>query len=257
MNTQPQEDYWNEIADDYQRLTHISTDDFHFGPLLPGDQQLDILPPITAGMRCLELGCGAAQNSIALAKRGGICTAVDISSKQLAHAERLAETEGVTLALHCCPLEDATAWPDGQYDLVHSVFALPFVAEPEEFIRQAASKVKPGGMLLLTTSHPLFSGEWLELEDEEMGIFLPSYFEPADDLRQTKDGRIIGSASYPISTVSEWIYAAGLRDLRLWEPRPLAQGELNSAPYFSPAWADLHPKLATTPVAAIYTAHKC
>ena len=53
---QPQQTYWDEIANDYQRLTSISTDDFHFAPLLPGDRQLGILPEISPGMRCLELG---------------------------------------------------------------------------------------------------------------------------------------------------------------------------------------------------------
>jgi SAM-dependent methyltransferase len=254
MDTQPQQVYWDEIAEEYQRLTRISTDDFHFGPLLPGDLELQILPEITSGMSCLELGCGAAQNSIALARRGAVCTAIDISSHQIQHAAQLAAAAKVDIELHCLPLEETLDWPGGQYDLVHSVFALPFIADPEGFVRQGAAKVSPGGTFLLATAHPVFSGEWLEVEDEEMGIFLPSYFEPDDDLRQTSDGRIIGSSAYPISMISDWIHSAGLRNLRLWEPKPLPLDALDRAPYRSPAWADLHPKLAVAPVAVIYRA---
>ena len=65
---------------------------------------------------------------------------------------------------------------------------------------------------------------------EEMGLFLPSYFQPPDDLRETEMGEIIGSSAYPIATVSEWIYAAGLRDLRLWEPQPLPLESAQHAP---------------------------
>jgi SAM-dependent methyltransferase len=106
MDTQPQQVYWDEIAEEYQRLTRISTDDFHFGPLLPGDLELQILPEITSGMSCLELGCGAAQNSIALARRGAVCTAIDISSHQIQHAAQLAAAAKVDIELHCLPLEE-------------------------------------------------------------------------------------------------------------------------------------------------------
>ncbi len=254
MLARAQKQYWDQIADDYQRLTEIATDDFHFGPLLPGDRQLGILPEVAPGTTCLELGCGAAQNSICLAKQGATCTAIDISPKQIKHARALTEQHGVSIDLQCLPLEDTGAWPKGPFDLVHSVYALPFVAKPEAFIKRAAESVAPGGTLVLATQHPVFAAEWLELEDEEMGLFLPSYFDPPDDLRETETGDIIGSSAYPISTVSEWIHHAGLRDLRLWEPPPLPIDALDTAPYHSPAWKDLHPKLAAAPVAIIYRA---
>jgi len=222
--------------------------------LLPGDSQLDILPEIAENTTCLELGCGAAQNSICLARRGARCTAIDISSAQIEHAKQLAQHHGVEISLQCAALEDEDAWPEGQYDFVHSVYALPFVDDPESFIRRAAARVAPGGTLLISTQHPVFAAEWLELEDEEMGLFLPSYFDPPEDLRQTATGELIGSSAYPISRVSEWIHSAGLRNLRLWEPEPLPMEAIDQAPYHSPAWKELHPKLAAAPVSIIYTA---
>lgn len=252
--TQPQKQYWDEIADDYQRLTRIATDDFHFGPLLPGNRKLGILPEITPETHCLELGCGAAQNSIYLASTGAHCTAVDISTEQIRHATRLAEKSTLSLDLHCASLDEPASWPKGTFDLVHSVYALPFLSEPEAFVKAAANCVNPGGTFLLVTQHPVFAAEWLELEEEEMGLFLPSYFNPADDLRQTQDDQIIGSSSYPISTVSKWIHDAGLRDLQLWEPEPLPEAELERAPYHSPAWIEQYPKLVCAPVSVIYAA---
>lgn len=251
---QPQKTYWDSISADYQALTTIATDDFHFGPLLPGDRALGILPEIHPGLTCLELGCGAAQNSIYLARQGAVCTAIDISPEQIQHAKSLAQQSSVSIDLHCLALEDTRAWPTKQFDLVHSVYALPFIDDPEKFILRAAASVAPGGTFLLVTQHPVFAAEWLELEDEEMGLFLPSYFAPPEDVRETEDGEIIGSRAYPISTVSAWIHATGLCDLQLWEPEPLAENEINEAPYHSPAWIELHPKLACAPVSIIYTA---
>jgi len=294
----PQQMYWDTISDDYQELTTIKTSDFHFGPLLPGNSDLNILPEVKKGTTCLELGCGGAQNSIFLAKQGAICTAVDISQKQIQHAEQLAAKHKVKIALSCFPLEDFSAWPTKsmtnshcatqrvaqtksvpiserhndvqrassnnikspqtkqQFDLVHSVYTLPFIENPEAFIKNAANHVSVGGTFLLVTKHPVFCAEWLELEDEEMGSFLPSYFEPPDDIRENTDGDLIISRAYPISTVSNWIHRAGLQNLQIWEPQPLPLEEINNAPYHSPAWIELHPNLSTSPVSIIYLAQK-
>jgi cyclopropane fatty-acyl-phospholipid synthase-like methyltransferase len=250
----PQKIYWDSIADDYQKLTSISTDDFHFGPLLPGDSILKILPELPAGSTCLELGCGAAQNSIFLAKQGADCSAIDISPQQIEWARKLADANSVKIELSAAPLEEESAWPDRKFDRVHSVYALPFIEEPQHFIEMAASRLAPGGTLLLVTKHPMFCSETIELEDEETGLFMPSYFDPPEDIRSTPSGEIIASRAYPVSTVAHWIHAAGLRDLRIWEPEPLPKTELHKAPYYSPAWIEMHDKLATAPVSIIYTA---
>ena len=250
----PQQTYWNSIADDYQQLTTISTEDFHFGPLLPGNRELNLLPPVGTGTTCLELGCGGGQNSIYLAHQGAACTAIDISEKQIRHARKLAAENNLDIDFRVSALENQAVWPQQQFDLVHSVYTLPFIEAPEEFIRRAAACAAPGGTLLLAAQHPVFSGEWLEIEDEETGLFLTSYFEPPEDIRVNPNGQIIASRAYPISEVSEWIYAAGLRNLRIFEPQPLPLARIKEAPYHSPAWIELHPKLSAIPVSIIYTA---
>ena len=92
------EQYWEEIAEAYQAETVISTDDFHYGPLIAGDSELELLPKTLSGLDCLEIGCGGAQNSIYLAKHGANCTAVDISAKQLRFAKQLARQAGVIVS---------------------------------------------------------------------------------------------------------------------------------------------------------------
>ena len=89
--------YWDATADLYQRATRISVRDFHYGPLLPGDRELGLLPDPVEGLRCLEVGCGAGQNSIHLASRGAVCTALDVSDGMLDHGRRLAAREGVAI----------------------------------------------------------------------------------------------------------------------------------------------------------------
>lgn len=113
--------------------------------------------------------------------------------------------------------------------------------------------LNPGGTLLFSTGHPLFSGEWLELENE-FGIFLKDYFEPVPDSRFSKDGsEIVRSAYYPLSETARWIYEAGLLIERLLEPVPLPVGQgKTDFPYSSKGWLSLYPKLAKIPVVAIF-----
>ena len=84
--SEPQRRYWNAIAADYRAITRIDGSDFHYGPLLPGERKLRLLPPLTPGMTALELGCGEGQNSLYLARLGLQCTALDISEAQLSYA---------------------------------------------------------------------------------------------------------------------------------------------------------------------------
>ncbi len=259
--------YWDDLAEVYQRETRISTEDFHYGPLLPGDLELKLLPArlrqgsgvarTSDSIRCLEIGCGAGQNSIFLAKQGAQCTAIDISEEQLAHGRKLAEAEGVAVDFRRVSMDAMGGC--GTFDLIHSTYALPFSSNPERMISEAAAMLKPGGVFLLTTGHPLYAGEWLETGDSEEGLFLPDYFHPEPDVRMSLDDSTMSAAqTWPISTVAEWIHEAGLTIDQLLEPEPLPIPDMSEAeireriPYESANWRALYPQLARVPVVVIF-----
>ena len=244
-----QRTYWNGLSAEYQRVMSISLEDFHYGPQIPGDSRLRILPPLHRGMRALELGCGAAQNSIFLARHGLDCTAIDISREQLDAARRLAAAEGVEITLRNAPIERFAEKVDGLFDLIHSSHAFEFIEDPGATIMQCAKFLKPGGSLVISTVHPLYNGDWEENIDEDgdvcgMGLFLPRYFSPPDDVR-TKDGRVeVISRAYPVSSWFDWFRAAGLEVTALSEPAEQSDG---TPPYTSPDWADNEGELAAIP----------
>lgn len=259
--------YWDDLAELYQQETRISTDDFHYGPLLPGDSQLKLLPArLRQGsgaartadkIRCLEIGSGAGQNSIFLAKQGAQCVATDISEKQLDHGRRLAAAEKVEVDFRRISMDAMGAL--GTFDLIHSTYALPFSANPGKVIADAAAMLNPGGMFLLTTGHPLYAGEWLEVGDGEEGLFLPDYFRPEPDVRMSLDDKTMSAAHYwPISAVTEWIHSAGLVIERLLEPAPMPIPEMSETeilakvPYDSVGWRSLYPQLVRIPVVLIF-----
>lgn len=255
--------YWDGVSSRYHTETRISCADFHYGPLLPGDRELGFLPPDVKGMRCLELGCGGAQNSIWLARNGADCSAVDISRLQLRMASRLARREGVRLHLVQADLDALPFLLRESFDLVHSAYALPFVDEPSVVIRVAAALLRPGGRLLLSTAHPVFAGEWLEVDDDEEGVFLPDYFQPPVDHRELAGtGARDRCRAAPLSTVFGWLVDSGLIVTRFAEPRPLPIPEMDEAevlarvPYESEAWRELHGQLSRVPVVALFLAVK-
>ena len=106
--------YWDETSAEYQDVTRISIKDFHYGPLLPGDLEIKALPKITKGMRCLELGAGAGQNSLYLASKGADCLVTDISPEQLKCGEQIAVEQGLKLRFETLALDDLDACSNRQ-----------------------------------------------------------------------------------------------------------------------------------------------
>ena len=169
MGTESQRAYWDALAPEYARITRIRTDDFHWGPQIPGERELRVLPPLGPGSSALELGCGEGQNSVFLAKKGVRCEAIDVSEAQLSFARDLAAREGVRIGFRRQSLEDFAAAPppDAPFDLVHSSHALEFVEDPGAVVRAMAAAAKQGGTVAVSAVHPLFNGEWIVGEWED------------------------------------------------------------------------------------------
>lgn len=255
--------YWDTTADHYLRDTRISTRDFHYGPLLPGDEELGLLPPSLKGLRCLELGCGAGQNSIYLARRGAQCMALDVADKMLEHGRELAKAAGVAVDFRRGDMDRLPVADLGRFDLVHSTYALPFADDPADVIGDCSRLLAPGGCLLLTTGHPAYAGDWVEVGEGEAGLLLHSYFDPPEDRREPQDGHQGAvSRAYPPSVVAEWITDAGLRIDRFLEPRPLViplmtEEEIRArVPYESDDWRELYEVLSAVPIVAIFKCSK-
>lgn len=265
--------YWNGLADEYQRITRISEEDFHYGPQLPGEAQLKLLPELRAGMRALELGCGAAQNSVYLAKRGLDCTALDISSEQIRHAKEGAARAGVAIRFVTSPVEHFVSNVEGAFEFIHSSHALEFVDAPQAVLKAVYEALTPGGVFVFSTVHPLYNGEWIgdeeddacengadfavENEDgiQERGLFLTNYFSPPDDVRYDDAGNpVVISRAYPISAWFDWLRAAGFEILRFAEPKAVPYDE--TPPYTSDAWAEPDGELLAIPGTLVFVARK-
>ena len=263
INRASQRSYWNALSAEYARITRISTDDFHYGPQSPGESTLNLLPPQppATDADALELGCGGAQNSIWLARRGWRCTAADISEEQLRRARERASAANVEIKFLPVGIEDFPEAAGGRtFSLVHSSHALEFVESPGAAVAAMAAMTKPGGLVVVSAVHPLFNGEWIEGDFESdddgdaipagAGLFLTDYFNPPDDVRDDENGHVV-SRAWPVSDWFEWFRKAGLRVERLLEPPAIV-----AAPYTSDDWANHGGELDRIPSTVILIGRK-
>ncbi|MGH2805795.1 MAG: class I SAM-dependent methyltransferase [Actinomycetota bacterium] len=107
----------------------------------------------------LELGCGAAQWSIALAGVGARPVGLDNSSGQLAHARRDVGAAGVSVPLVQSAAEQ-TPFSDASFDIVFCDYGAMHFADPYLTVPEAARLLRPGGLLAFSTASPIIELCW-------------------------------------------------------------------------------------------------
>lgn len=113
----------------------------------------------------VELGSGAGQFSVALARKGARCTAVDISIEQQALAahfvDRAEELDGrrpdVTL-VHADAQD--TGLPAESFDIAVSDYGASMFADPLLWVPEAARLLRPGGRLAFSAITPILEVCW-------------------------------------------------------------------------------------------------
>ena len=107
------------------------------------------LAPLSA-LRVLDVGCGAGLLSEALAATGARVTGIDVSEENVAVARTHAAESGLAVDYRAGTLTDAVP-PDERFDVVCCLEVVEHVADLRGFLAALAVRVRPGGLLFVSS----------------------------------------------------------------------------------------------------------
>jgi len=131
--------------------------DLHFG----SDEKA--MKPLS-GKTALDVGCGAGLLCEPLARLGAAVTGVDAAVENITAAKAHAAQSGLDINYHAGEL---AAQNLGQFDLVSSMEVIEHVTDPAAFVSGLAARLKPDGLLILSTPNRTTASKLLLVEAAE------------------------------------------------------------------------------------------
>jgi SAM-dependent methyltransferase len=186
--------FWDEDADAYQDAhgDGLARAPLGWGAYRAPESELRVLGDVH-GLDVLELGCGAAQWSLALAPLGARVVCLDLSAAQLAHARAASRTLALVVANG-----EQLPFSDAGFDVVFCDHGALSFCEPAVIVPECARVLRSGGTLAFSATHPLLYLTWDEKEQRQSRRLCM----PFDELGRMESGEGTIDWSLPAST---WI----------------------------------------------------
>jgi len=148
--------FWDADSDSYQAAhgAALAAAPLAWGAYRVPESELHVLGDL-AGLDVLELGCGAAQWSIALAAQGVHVIGLDVSQPQLAHARRASSGQALVQASG-----EQVPFSSGSFDVVFCDHGALSFCDPDVIVPECARVLRPGGLLAFCCTHPLLYLTW-------------------------------------------------------------------------------------------------
>jgi ubiquinone/menaquinone biosynthesis C-methylase UbiE len=108
---------------------------------------------IQPAMRVLDVACGTGNLAIPAARRGANTTGVDIAANLIEQARQRAATEGLAATFEEGDAEQLK-YPDGQFDLVMTMFGAMFAPRPERVAAELTRVCRRGGTVAMANWTP-------------------------------------------------------------------------------------------------------
>lgn len=103
------------------------------------------------GLRVLDIGCGGGLVSEPMTRLGASVTAVDASEANIKTAMTHAEQGGLEIDFRAGTVEALIEQGEAPFDVVLNLEVVEHVADPSQFLKDCASLVKPGGLMIVAT----------------------------------------------------------------------------------------------------------
>lgn len=189
QNNRPQNIYDNpRFFAGYSQMDRFKSG---WGRAMEHSSFLELLGDVS-GQRVLDLGCGGGQLTFYLADAGAAeVIGIDASERMLDVAR--AQWAHPRVSYRREAMEDADFSP-GAFDLVVSSLALHYVRDYAELVGRIARWLAPGGLLVFSTEHPIYTA------------------------RGSADGWVIGPQGTPIAWAVDDYAEEGLREHHWFVP---------------------------------------
>ncbi len=228
--------YWEGASDEYQSLHGRQLNRFDraaWGVWGIPESKVRALGDVH-DLDVLEYGCGAAQWSIWLARRGARPVGLDLSARQLEHAATLMARAGTRFPLVNANAEQ-TPFADATFDLVVCDHGAMTFADPRRTVPEVARLLRAGGRFVFNMSSAFHYLCWEDDADAPGEHLQRDYF----GMRMWDEDSVDFQLPY-----GEWIRlfrANGLQIEDLIELRPPANARTSYA-WFAPLeWARRFP----------------
>jgi 2-polyprenyl-6-hydroxyphenyl methylase/3-demethylubiquinone-9 3-methyltransferase len=106
--------------------------------------------PAVAGLRLLDVGCGAGLAAEALARRGLDVLGLDAAGEAIDAARAHAAGQGLPVAYRVGVAEDVLA-EGRRFPVVMALEVIEHVPDPGDFVKMLEGLLEPGGLLFLST----------------------------------------------------------------------------------------------------------
>jgi len=104
-----------------------------------------------SGLTCLDIGCGGGLVSEPMTRLGASVTGVDTSPENINTAFIHAQQEGLDIDYRAGTIEELITSNTPAFDIVLNLEVVEHVADPDQFLRDCARLVKPGGVMIVAT----------------------------------------------------------------------------------------------------------
>ena len=164
-------------------LWALSYDEEMDNPVVLGEEEaIREAIGVVEGLSVLDVGCGTGRHAVPLAAQGARVVGLDPTPEMLDRARAKAEAAGADLELRIGGI-DSLDDRVGEFDLVLCCLVLSHTEALSDAMARLASRVAPGGRLIVTDFHPinLLLGFRTAFTHEGRRYIVPSFLHPVSE----------------------------------------------------------------------------